>query len=164
MMYYDVIDTVLGKVYLLADSKGLRQLTVGSAGFCPDSSWEHDPGAMKPYTNQLSEYLSGKRQKFTIPLAPQGTPFQQQVWQTLTEIPFGETFNYQQIADKLGTSSAAPAIGITRNVNPIPIIIPCHRVLNSNNSLCNYRYGQEVVSQLLALESGQLSLIPTIIK
>ncbi|MFC1503187.1 methylated-DNA--[protein]-cysteine S-methyltransferase [Pseudomonadota bacterium] len=159
MMHYDYLDTVLGKIYLLADNKGLRQLIVGSAGFCPDVSWERNVDAMKPYINQLKEYLDGKRRTFTLPLAPQGTAFQQQVWHSLTEIPFGQTRNYQQIAKKIGKPLAGQAIGMAKNVNPIPIIIPCHRVRNGSDSLCGYRYGREMVSQLLALESGQVSLL-----
>jgi len=158
IMYYDHLDTVLGKIYLLADNQGLRQLTVGSGGFCPDSSWEHNPEFMQKFTSQLQEYLQGQRKTFTLPLAPQGTPFQQQVWQTITEIPFGSRFSYQQIANKIQQPTAVQAIGMARNVNPIPIIIPCHRVQGDNNRQTSCRYGQDMILQLLALESGKLTL------
>ena len=74
-MYYDYLDTVLGKIYLLADNQGLRQLTVGSGGFCPDSSWEHSPEFMQQFISQLKEYLQGQRKTFTLSLAPKAHPF-----------------------------------------------------------------------------------------
>ncbi|MGF1729797.1 6-O-methylguanine DNA methyltransferase [Photobacterium proteolyticum] len=161
-MYYDYLDTVLGKIYLLADNQGLRQLTVGSGGFCPDSSWEHSPEFMQQFTSQLKEYLQGQRKTFTLSLAPQGTSFQQQVWQAITEIPFGTCLSYQQIADKIHQPAAVQAIGMARNVNPIPIIIPCHRVQGDNHQQTNCRYGQDMTLQLLALESGKLTLLQPI--
>ncbi|MCW8327326.1 methylated-DNA--[protein]-cysteine S-methyltransferase [Photobacterium sp. SDRW27] len=160
-MYYDYLDTVLGKIYLLADEHGLRQLTVGSGGFCPDSSWDHSPEFMQEYTTQLQEYLQGQRKTFTLPLAPQGTPFQQQVWQAICNIPYGSGHSYQKIAERINQPNAIQAIGMARNVNPIPIIIPCHRVLSDNDQQTQCRYGQDMTNQLLALESGKLTLFRT---
>ncbi|UTV28689.1 methylated-DNA--[protein]-cysteine S-methyltransferase [Photobacterium atrarenae] len=158
-MYYDYLYSVLGKIYLLADHHGLRQLTIGSGGFCPDSSWERHPDFMHPYRTQLKEYLLGERQTFTLPLAPQGTLFQQQVWQAITEVPFGSCCSYQMLAGAMAQPAAAQAIGMAKNVNPIPIIIPCHRVLNEQGQPATCRYGQDVTLQLLALEAGQLTLL-----
>ncbi|EAR53504.1 hypothetical 6-O-methylguanine-DNA methyltransferase [Photobacterium sp. SKA34] len=158
-MYYDCIETELGSIMLLADHQGLRRLTVNSPGYYPDESWQHNPSFMRPFIRQLKEYLLGSRKRFTFPLAPQGTMFQQQIWHAIADIPFGETSSYEQIALDIGNSAASQAIGMAKNVNPIPIIIPCHRVLNSNQNLCGYRYGAEMVELLLALESGNVIII-----
>ncbi|UXI02261.1 methylated-DNA--[protein]-cysteine S-methyltransferase [Photobacterium sp. TY1-4] len=158
-MYYDYLYTVLGKVYLLADHHGLRQLTIGSGGFCPDSSWKRSPDFMQTYRTQLKEYLLGERQTFSLSLAPQGTPFQQQVWQAISEVPFGSCCSYHMLAGAMNQPAAVQAIGIAKNVNPIPIIIPCHRVMNELGQPASCRYGQDVTLQLLALESGQLTLL-----
>ncbi|WP_258179872.1 methylated-DNA--[protein]-cysteine S-methyltransferase [Photobacterium angustum] len=158
-MYYDCIETELGSIMLLADHQGLRRLSVNSPGYYPDESWQHNPSFMRPFIRQLKEYLLGSRKRFTFPLAPQGTMFQQQIWHAIADIPFGETSSYEQIALDIGNSAASQAIGMAKNVNPIPIIIPCHRVLNSNQNLCGYRYGAEMVELLLALESGKAILI-----
>ncbi|WP_318522086.1 methylated-DNA--[protein]-cysteine S-methyltransferase [Photobacterium leiognathi] len=158
-MYYDCIETELGSIMLLADHQGLRRLTVNSPGYMPDESWQHNPSFMEPFIRQLNEYLLGTRQRFTFPLAPQGTLFQQQIWHAIADIPFGKTSSYEQIALDIGNPAASQAIGMAKNVNPIPIIIPCHRVLNSDQNLCGYRYGADMVALLLALESGKTILI-----
>ncbi len=157
-MFYDYLDTILGKIYLLADSQGLRQLTIGSGGFSPDSSWEHNPDFMKEYIHQLEQYFQGQRKTFTLPLAPQGSQFQQQVWKAISEIPYGSTATYPQLAEKIHHPNAIQAIGMVKNVNPIPIIIPSHRVQNENNQLVGSRYGKQFVLLLRALEAGKLVL------
>ena len=158
MMYYDYLNTVLGKIYLLADEQGLRQLTIGSGAFCPDSRWNHSPEFMEKYITQLKEYLQGQRKTFSLPLAPQGSQFQQQVWQAINEIPYGSTYTYQQIAESIQLPNAIQAIGMAKNVNPIPIIIPSHRLQNENNQLVGSRYGKKYVLLLRALEDGKLTL------
>ncbi|KJG14677.1 6-O-methylguanine DNA methyltransferase [Photobacterium iliopiscarium] len=158
-MYYDCIETELGNIMLLADHQGLRQLSITSPSYSPNEIWQHNPEFMAPFIRQLKEYLIGSRKKFTFPLAPQGTLFQQQIWHAIADIPYGETVTYEQIAANIGNTKATQAIGMAKNVNPIPIVIPCHRVLNSHNSLCGYRYGEEIVALLLALEAGDTILL-----
>ncbi|KXI23789.1 methylated-DNA--[protein]-cysteine S-methyltransferase [Photobacterium sanguinicancri] len=156
-MYFDYLDTDIGRIFLLADSQGLRQLTICSPGFSPDKRWEHEPTKMQPYTHELTEYFEGKRKKFTFSIAPQGTDFQIKVWQALRHIPFNHQQTYQQIAQRIGLPHAASAVGMARNVNPIPIVIPCHRV--EKNISSRYHFGDDVIQQLHALETGQLALI-----
>ena len=108
---------------------------------------------------QLSEYLDGKRKQFSLPLAPVGTDFQRTVWNALIAIPYGETRTYAQIAQQIGSSKAARAVGLANNRNPIPIIIPCHRVIGADGSLVGYAGGLEMKRFLLALEQGQPSLL-----
>ncbi|HIF9455603.1 TPA: methylated-DNA--[protein]-cysteine S-methyltransferase [Photobacterium damselae] len=158
-MFFDFIETELGKILLLADYQGLRQLTVCHPGYRPNESWQYNPNFMRPYTLQLKEYLAGKREKFTFTIAPQGTQFQQKIWAAIVNTPYGQTTTYHQIAEKIGIPSATQAIGIAKNVNPIPIVIPCHRIINTEHCHCGYRYGCDVVDKLLALESRKLKLV-----
>lgn len=105
-------------------------------------------------TNQLDEYFEGKRKRFDLPLNPNGTEFMIKVWKALEEIPYGETVSYKQIAEKIGNSKASRAVGMANNKNPIPIIIPCHRVIGANGKLVGYALGLEMKKLLLELEKG----------
>ena len=101
---------------------------------------------------QLEEYFLGKRKQFDIPLKPKGTEFMQKVWNELKNIPYGETRTYKDIAISIGNEKASRAVGMANNKNPIPIIIPCHRVIGSNKSLVGYALGLGVKEYLLNLE------------
>ena len=103
---------------------------------------------------QLSEYFDGRRKIFDLPLAPVGTPFQRAVWQALTEIPYGETRTYGEIAGVVGHDKAFRAVGMANHCNPIPVIIPCHRVIGADGSLTGYADGLDRKARLLALEAS----------
>src|SRR5258708_10160080 len=103
---------------------------------------------------QLKEYFEGKRQDFSIPLDMRGTPFQRSVWQALLAIPFGETRSYGQIAKQLGRPNAMRAVGGANGSNPIPIVVPCHRVIGSSGKLTGFGGGLETKARLLKIESG----------
>lgn len=103
---------------------------------------------------QITEYLEGTRRNFTLPLAPQGTPFQQKVWDALRTIPYGETRCYREIAEMIGNPKACRAVGMANNRNPIIILIPCHRVIGRNGSLVGYGCGLDVKQRLLELEGA----------
>ena len=107
---------------------------------------------LKETGKQLLEYLEGKRKNFTVPLNPKGTKFMKEVWTALQEIPYGETRTYGQIAQRIGKPKAARGIGMANHRNPIPIIIPCHRVIGSNGKLVGYALGMEKKEFLLMLE------------
>lgn len=109
---------------------------------------------IKKALEELLEYFSGNRRKFNIPLFLQGTEFQKSVWKALIEIPFGETCSYKDIAVRIGNPKASRAVGMANNRNPIPIIIPCHRVIGSNKSLTGYAGGIELKKYLLDLEKN----------
>ena len=102
--------------------------------------------------NQLEEYFAGERRAFDLPLAPKGTAFQQKVWRALTEIPYGETRTYGEIAAAIGNPKAARAVGMANNKNPIGILIPCHRVIGADGKLVGYAGGMEKKAFLLELE------------
>jgi methylated-DNA-[protein]-cysteine S-methyltransferase len=106
---------------------------------------------------QLDGYFAGEREHFSVPIAAEGTPFQQSVWQALTRIPFGETWSYQQLADEIGNPKAVRAVGLANGKNPVSIIVPCHRVIGKNGKLTGYAGGVERKSALLKLE-GILSI------
>lgn len=103
---------------------------------------------------QLLEYLAGERQTFDLPLAPAGTPFQRGVWQALQTIPYGQTRSYGDIARQIGRPKAFRAVGMANHENPIPIFIPCHRVVGSDGSLTGYAGGLELKKALLGLEGS----------
>lgn len=103
---------------------------------------------------QLSEYFAGKRTKFDLKLAPKGTAFQQSVWKELLKIPYGQTRSYKDLAIAIGKPKAARAVGMALNKNPIPLIIPCHRVIGANGSLIGFALGIETKKWLLRLEQG----------
>lgn len=117
-----------------------------------------DDGVLAEAARQLAEYFDGGRTEFDLPLAMDGTAFQQRVWEALRDIPYGETISYGQLADRIGQPSASRAVGLANGRNPIGIIVPCHRVIGANGSLTGYGGGIERKRYLLAHEqrvSGQ---------
>ena len=101
---------------------------------------------------ELAAYFAGELKAFTVPLAPKGTPFQRKVWQALREIPYGETRSYKELAAAVGNEKACRAVGLANNRNPLPIFIPCHRVIGANGKLVGYAGGLDVKTFLLELE------------
>jgi methylated-DNA-[protein]-cysteine S-methyltransferase len=107
---------------------------------------------LKEAVRQLEGYFAGELKVFTLPLEPDGTAFMKKVWSALCEIPYGKTATYRDIAEKVGNPKAARAVGLANNRNPIPIFIPCHRVIGADGSLTGYRGGLEIKKRLLDLE------------
>ena len=114
---------------------------------------EQETEVLAEAQRQLEEYFGGKRFEFDLPLAPEGTTFQQQAWQALREIPYGETRSYQQQAERLGDARFARAVGHANGRNPISIIVPCHRVLGKNGKLTGFASGVDKKAKLLELET-----------
>lgn len=110
---------------------------------------------LKEAARQLINYLAGGLKQFSLPLAPSGSDFQKRTWAILCDIPYGQTASYGEIAVKLGSPNAARAVGLANNRNPIPIYIPCHRVIGANGSLVGYRGGLELKKRLLDMERGE---------
>lgn len=104
---------------------------------------------------QILEYLNGRRQEFDLPLAFAGTEFQRKVWQALREIPYGKTVSYGALAEHIGCPGGARAVGMANHANPLPILVPCHRVVGARGQLTGYAGGLELKRALLALESGK---------
>ena len=126
---------------------------------------ESDDGQKTPLTEQInqefSEYFEGKRQRFTFKYRLSGTPFQMKVWQTLLEIPYGETCTYKDIAQKIGNAKAARAVGAANHNNPIMIVVPCHRVIGSQGKLVGYDGGLDMKAALLLLEQRNVQETPS---
>jgi methylated-DNA-[protein]-cysteine S-methyltransferase len=159
-MRYQHVESPIGPLLVAGDGDGLRFLLFERGRkreARPD--WEPDRGTLKEPIGQLKAYFAGKLRTFDFPLAPQGTPFQQQVWRALRDIPYGETTSYGELARRIGNPNAVRAVGLANGSNPIAIIIPCHRVIGSNGSLTGYGGGLPIKKALLALERGQTRLI-----
>lgn len=143
----------VGVLKIHATAKGISAIQfLGDMGL----SQEHLPIPAHPFLDQtveqLNEYFEGRRQEFSIPLAPKGTPFQFEVWDALMEIPYGITCSYGEVAAAIGRPRASRAVGRANNANPLPILIPCHRVIGADGSLVGYGGGLEIKKKLLALE------------
>lgn len=140
----------IGTLRLEADQHGICHLA-----FChtvAEHSEHSAPPVLKEAKKQLNEYFAGKRRSFSLPLSFQGTAFQIRVWETLQRIPYGETWYYGQLAEAVGSPRAYRAVGMANNRNPLPILIPCHRVIGKNGSLTGYGGGLDIKEKLLALE------------
>ena len=160
---YAYCDGLLGKMLLVADERGLRSINFPASRRAEQvkAEWCEDSPSFTEATRQLHAYFAGELTEFHLPLALEGTEFQLRVWESLLGIPYGETVSYGQLATRLGNPKASRAVGLANGSNPIPIIVPCHRVIGSNGSLVGYGGGLENKKALLALESRQRSLIKT---
>lgn len=156
MTHYHLLDTPLGQLRLVSDGTALVRIEFpyqhGS-----DGEAETD-AVLQQCEQQLREYFAGERQAFQLPLAAKGTEFQQRVWAALRDIPFGELRSYRDIADGIGNRKAVRAVGAANGKNPIPIIVPCHRVIGSDGSLTGFAGGLAAKQLLLQLESPQAGI------
>lgn len=118
----------------------------------PRPDWRRDDRAFAAAREQLRAYLDGCLTTFDLPLAPRGTPFQLEVWRALTEIPAGETISYGELARRIGRPSASRAVGAANGANPLPVVVPCHRVIGANGTLTGFGGGLDTKRWLLALE------------
>ncbi len=160
-MHYTQIDSPVGSLLLVADEGGLRQILFvnGRHPTRPDPAWQEHSASFAETTRQLRAYFAGELEQFHLPLAPEGTSFQLQVWHKLCDIPYGATISYGELARRIGNPKASRAVGLANGSNPIPIVIPCHRVIGSNGKLTGYGGGLPIKEKLLALEHRQLRLL-----
>lgn len=156
MKRYCYYDSPIGRLLLVGSAGVLEELYFANAAEKKSipREWSEDESAFEQPLRQLSEYFAGKRQEFELAIAPHGTSFQQQVWQELRKIPYGETASYQAIAERLGNPKACRAVGMANGKNPLPIVIPCHRIIGKNGSLIGFGGGLTVKQKLLDLEHG----------
>jgi methylated-DNA-[protein]-cysteine S-methyltransferase len=159
-VWYSYLDTPIGQL-LLAGTKDALELVSfpsGSRAREPDPDWEHNARVFDSARRELDEYFAGKRRRFTLRLAAQGTPFQKRVHEALLAIEYGATRSYSEIARSIGAPKAVRAVGAANGANPIPIVIPCHRVLGADGSLTGFGGGLERKRWLLDLESRHSEL------
>ncbi|HYT23336.1 MAG TPA: methylated-DNA--[protein]-cysteine S-methyltransferase [Candidatus Polarisedimenticolia bacterium] len=158
---YTTFESPVGTLLLAGDANALRLVSFESSKHAapPQADWTQDRAPFAEVIRQLQAYFRGELKEFDLPLALEGTEFQLRVWKTLRTIPYGETISYAQLAERLGNPKAMRAVGLANGSNPIPIIIPCHRVIGSDGSLTGFGGGLSTKKMLLELESKQLSLL-----
>ena len=150
-MANDYLETPVGYLAITAEDNGLMAIL-----FVDDQPENTSPNThTQAAKSQLQEYFAGQRTDFDLTLAAQGTPFQQQVWQALLDIPYGHTASYLDIATQIGNLKACRAVGAANGKNPFSIVVPCHRVIGSNGTLTGYAGGITRKQWLLSLEQGQ---------
>lgn len=154
-MFYDYFETgLIGRLTLAADEQGLRRIYFpGGRNTKPiGADWIRQPSFFEEVKRQLEAYFNGSLKAFDLPLAPEGTPFQKRVWQALRAIPYGQVVSYKSIAEAVGNPRAARAVGAANGKNPIPIVVPCHRVVGSDGTLTGFGGGLDTKSLLINLE------------
>lgn len=155
MMYYCYLDTPIGELLLAGEGNALSMIGFpkGVMRRDPEPDWIYNEEPLENTRKQLTEYFSGQRKEFDLPLQLNGTEFQVSVLEALLEIPYGETTSYGAIAKQIGRPKAVRAVGAANGRNPIPIIVPCHRVIGSSGDLTGFGGGLDTKEALLRLEA-----------
>lgn len=160
MMIFEQFDTPVGVLTIAAENDALCHIEfprnshpVSRDGWAP-APRGNGPPVLRRARRQLLEYFAGARQSFDLPLRPRGTPFQLRVWQALAGIPFGATWSYKELARACGNADAMRAVGAANGRNPLPIVLPCHRVIGADGSLTGFGGGLETKAALLRLEGA----------
>jgi methylated-DNA-[protein]-cysteine S-methyltransferase len=155
-IFFATLDSPIGPLLCTSNGDALTGIfmEVHKHGPVRTPEWRQDASKFQDAFRQLRDYFAGKRRTFDLPLAPQGTEFQQRVWKALLEIPFGETMSYGALAKTLGMPAASRAVGAANGRNPLSIVVPCHRVIGANGSLTGYGGGLPRKRWLLAHESA----------
>lgn len=153
---FTTVDSPIGPLVLIGNGQQLLGLHFSAPDQVGADGLRDDPAAFAGAIDQLAEYFAGEREEFTVRLAPPGAGFNLRVWQALLTIPYGSTASYGRIAEQIGVPGSARAVGAANHVNPIAIIIPCHRVIGADGSLVGYGGGLRTKEFLLALEAPTL--------
>lgn len=151
MKYKHTYKTIIGNIEIAEEDGYIIGVNFNTESRIEDKETE----LIKETYRQISEYLEGKRKKFNIPIKMQGTEFQKKVWKELTKIPYGEIRSYKQIAENIENPKACRAVGMANHNNPIAIIVPCHRVIGTNNKLVGYAGGLAIKEKLLKIEQQE---------
>jgi len=157
--FWNIVPSPVGRLLMVVDQDGsvVRLTFLGTALPPPSKAGPelvHDPQRCAHVTQQLDEYFDGQRRRFELEVAPAGTAFQRRVWSEVTQILYGTTISYGDVAARLGNPGAARAVGAANGRNPIPIVIPCHRVVGADGSLAGYGGGVHIKAALLELEGA----------
>ena len=152
-MKYTLVDSPIGRLRVVADDGKVVAIEF-EGQYRLDAQAAKDDAVLAQVARQLGEYFAGKRRHFDLPLAPGGTEFQRDVWAALADIPYGEVRSYSDIAQTIGRASAVRAVGAANGRNPIPIVVPCHRVIGSDGSLPGFAGGLEAKKTLLRREGA----------
>lgn len=152
-MNYQMIESPIGRLRLVSNSRQLVAIEFDGQ-YVLDAKRDETDAVLTETARQLQQYFTGERQRFDLPLAPQGTDFQRSVWQALGTIPYGEVRSYGDIARAIGRASAVRAVGAANGRNPVPIVVPCHRVIGSDGSLTGFVGGLDAKKTLLQREGA----------
>lgn len=160
-MKYCYLESPIGELLLAGDETGLSLVGFprGAMRHEPEPDWEYDESPFEDVRTQLREYFAGQRKSFDVPLRLTGTEFQLRVLEELRRIPYGETVSYGDIAKRIGRPRAMRAVGAANGRNPIPIIIPCHRVIGRSGDLTGFGGGLDTKAALLRLEAENSSML-----
>lgn len=161
-LFYDIVDTPIGPLLLLGSRAGLRRIEFPRNGqaVMPEVGLDRNAAVLEAPARQLREYFDGARLQFELMRDAQGTPFQHEVWNALCAIPVGETISYGELAQRLGRPNASRAVGAANGANPLPIVVPCHRVIGSDGSLTGFGGGLPAKRWLLAHERRHVTPPP----
>ncbi len=153
-MFWHETDSPVGPLLLAADDRALTRVhfQAGPHRLTPPPEWRRAAARFSAITRELVEYFAGERRAFSVPLAMEGTEFQRSVWRALVAIPYGETISYGELARRVG--SVARAVGLANGANPLPIVVPCHRVIGADGSLTGFGGGLGIKRALLELEGA----------
>lgn len=165
-LYYTTLNTQIKSLLILSSEKGLVKIQFMNMnasiplhnlkkGYA-DVALIEDKSRNQIALEQLREYFNGTRKTFSIPLDIQGTSFQKQVWEAVAQVPYGQTCSYSEIARRIGKLKSARAVGMANHNNPVPIVIPCHRIIGANGSLTGYGAGISIKEKLLHLEQKNM--------
>jgi methylated-DNA-[protein]-cysteine S-methyltransferase len=161
-MFHTSFESPLGELLAVGDGRTLHGLYMQDCEkrFRPDPAWVQRAHPFAELKAQLAAYFAGRRREFDIPLSMAGSPFQRRVWEALRQIPYGETVSYGELARRIGVPSSARAVGTANRLNPVCVIVPCHRVIGADGTLTGYAGGLDRKRLLLDLEAGVLPLAP----
>jgi methylated-DNA-[protein]-cysteine S-methyltransferase len=156
MMFWHELESPAGRLLLAGDGVRLQHIhfQTGRRDMRPPDDWVRDARKFERAIAQLGEYFAGRRRQFDVELGAKGTEFQRTVWRALVQIPYGETVSYGELARRIGQPQASRAVGLANGANPLPIIVPCHRVIGSDGSLTGFGGGLPLKRRLLELEGA----------
>jgi len=156
MMWFDEMSSPVGTLLLAADAEGVRHIRFERErhAITREGDWQRDPAQLAFVREQLEQYFAGERREFDLPLAPRGSAFQLRVWKELRAIPYGRTVSYSYVAMRIGELEAVRAVGAANGRNPLPIVVPCHRVIGADGSLVGFGGGLPRKRWLLAHEGA----------
>lgn len=154
MQFYDTYDSPIGLIKITEKDNYIISISLNNTE-AVNNEVRKETTNIALVKRQLMEYFQGERQQFSFPMKWEGTSFQQSVWRTLQEIPFGEVWTYKDVASRIGNPKAVRAVGMANHKNPLAIVVPCHRVIGSNGALVGYAGGLDMKQQLLELERKQ---------
>ena len=160
--FWHEIDSPVGALLLASDGERLTRIHFqsGPHPLRPPAQWRAAAAPFAAAAVQFAEYFAGQRRQFNLPLAPSGTEFQLRVWQALRAIAYGETISYGELARRIGNPRGPRAVGLANGANPLPIVVPCHRVIGANGALTGFGGGVPIKRALLALEGALPGELP----